>query len=229
MIEAVVAGSTGLVGSHILSTLITSTSTTKVSAYTRRDLPQQSPKLTPLLSADTHTWPSLFPRQSKPVVLFSGLGTTRAQAGSTDAQYKVDHDLNLELAKAAKEAGVKVYVLISTSGANTNSMMFYPKMKGQLEEDIKALEFEHTVILRPGLIVGDRTDSRPAEAAIRHIARAAGKFGDGMKDFWAQDADVIAKAAVHAGMQCLEGKKTEKGTWLVGQSDIIRLGRTEWN
>lgn len=145
-----------------------------------------------------------------------------------DNQRKIDYDLNLELAKAAKEKGATTYVLVSTSGANAKSFLAYPRMKGELEEAVKALGFEHTVILRPGLIVGQREDSRPPEFAFRKIAALAGKVSEPwLKDFWAQDADVIAKAAISAGLQCADGKVQQK-VWLLGQSDIVRLGKTEW-
>ena len=122
---------------------------------------------------------------------------------------------------------MKVYVLISSGGANAGSSMAYPKMKGELEESVKGLGFDATVILRPGLIVGSREESRPAEAVVRKIAGFAGMLGHAFKDSWAQDADVIAKAAVASGLQALEGKAPEK-VWMVGQSDIVRMGRTEW-
>lgn len=101
-------------------------------------------------------------------------------------------------------------------------------MKGQLEEDVKALGFEHTIILRPGLIVGEREDSRPLEFGIRKLAGVMGKVG--LKDFWAQDASVIARAAVKASLDVQEKKVegVEKSVVLLGQGDIVRLGRTEW-
>jgi hypothetical protein len=180
----------------------------------------------PLISSDTSTWAELFPKASS--IFFSALGTTRGAAGSVANQRKIDHDLNLELAKAAREKGATTYVLISSGGANASSFLAYPRMKGELEEAVKALGFEHTVILRPGLIVGEREDSRPPEFAIRKIAIWAGKVSESwLKDFWAQDAHVIAKAAVSAGLQCAEGKVQQK-VWLLNQSDIIRLGKTEW-
>lgn len=103
-------------------------------------------------------------------------------------------------------------------------------MKGEIEEEIKKIGFERTVILRPGLIVGGREDSRPAEYAIQCVAGLAGRLGDGLKDFWAQDASVIARAAVRAGLRTEEERKEGKGEKVVmlGQSDIVRLGRTEW-
>ena len=105
-------------------------------------------------------------------------------------------------------------------------MMGYPKMKGELEEAIKALDFEHTIILRPGILVGERQESRPAEFVVRQIAGFAGALSNGLKDFWAQDAEVVGRAAVSAGLEALEGKGPK--VWLVGQPDIVRLGRTEW-
>ena len=135
--------------------------------------------------------------------------------------------MNVELAKAAKEAGSKVYVLISLAGASKNSKLAYIKMKGEIEEDIKAIGFEHTVIVQPGLISGRREESRPTEAVIRHIASFAGMISSYLKDWWAQDADVIAKAAVSAGLKAVEGEAPSK-VWVLKAADIIRLGRTEW-
>lgn len=65
-------------------------------------------------------------------------------------------------------------------------MLAYPKMKGELEESVKELGFDTTVILRPGLIVGSREDSRPLEYVVRKIAGFAGGLGHSLKDSWAQ-------------------------------------------
>jgi uncharacterized protein YbjT (DUF2867 family) len=136
--------------------------------------------------------------------------------------------LNVELARAAKEAGSKVYVLISAATADKNSRFGYVKMKGEIEEDIKALGFDHTVIVQPGIISGQREESRPMEAVIRHVAGFAGMINSHyLKDWWAQDADMIAKAAVSAGLKALDGEAPSK-VWLLKGPDIVRLGRTDW-
>jgi uncharacterized protein YbjT (DUF2867 family) len=157
--------------------------------------------------------------------MFSGLATTRAAAGGLDNQRKIDYDLNLELAQAAKEAGVETYVLISGAGASAKSKFAYIKMKGELEESVSALGFKHTVFLRPGFIAGERTNREAgvAEVALRWIAKGLGNVSPALKNPWAQDGDLIAKAAVVAGVQCLEGKK-EEGVWEIGQADIVKLG-----
>lgn len=171
--------------------------------------------------------PHLSSLSPAPSVLFSALATTRAAAGSFENQYKLEHDLNIELAKAAKEAGTKTYVLISAGGANPHSFFAYPKMKGEIEEHVKELGFDHTIILRPGLIVGKREETRLAEGIFRTIATGLGHVHSYLKDTWAQDADVIAKAAVSAAIKAEKGEVKDK-VWIIGQKDIIRLGSQEW-
>ena len=107
-------------------------------------------------------------------------------------------------------------------------MFSYMKMKAELEEAVKELGFPHTVLVKPGVLLGKREESRPAEAVLQYIAKGMGAISKaGLQDWWAQDVDVIGKAAVTAGMQCLEGKRDE-GVWEVSQSEILRLGRNEW-
>ena len=83
-------------------------------------------QLKPLLSSETASWPQQYPSGAD--VFISGLGTTRAAAGGFENQRKIDFDLNLELAKAAKESGTKSYVLISSGGASSSSPFGYAKM-----------------------------------------------------------------------------------------------------
>ncbi|KAF7950318.1 hypothetical protein EAE96_007605 [Botrytis aclada] len=265
MASAAIVGSTGLVGSHILSTLLSHPSISSVHSLSRRDPKPSSasPKLHPLTSPDTTTWSSLLSSISpSPQLFFSALGTTKAQAGSIEAQRKIDHDLNLELAstfsqsqtgdssennikeeKEHEHANNKIYILISTHGANPSSLLPYPKMKGDLEDAVKALldkkenRVKHVIILRPGLIVGEREDSRPAEFVARKVAGWMNWVNPGLQDFWAQDARVIGRAAVEAGVRALGGRDGGDGNgggesiprvWELGQRDIVRLGREEW-
>jgi uncharacterized protein YbjT (DUF2867 family) len=197
-----------------------------IHAFARKSL-TLSEKIHPISSPDSKTWPSLYPTSSTvPSVFISALGTTRGQAGSFAAQKEIDYDLNLALAKSAKAAGTKTYVLVSTASANASSMMGYLKMKGELEEAVKEIGFERTVIVRPGLLVGTREDSRPPEAGLRMLANFMGAVSGGMlKNFWAQDAEVVARATVSAALQA---EQRDEKVWVVGQSDVIRLGKTEW-
>lgn len=178
---------------------------------------------------DTTKWPGHITSLShQPSIYFSSLATTRGAAGGFENQYKLEHDFNLELAKAAKEKGVKTYVLISGANANANSSFGYIRMKGEIENFVKDLDFDHTIIVRPGLIGGTRQESRPAEAAIRGVAAVMGKISTTwLKDFWAQDADVIAKAAVSAALKTQSGELKDK-VLVMEAKEIIEYGRTSW-
>lgn len=156
------------------------------------------------------------------------MATTRGNAGGFDKQYALEHDLVLEIAKAAKKAGTKTYVLISGTGASASSMFAYTKMKGEIEDHIRELDFDHTIIVRPGLIAGERAERRAGEAMIRKVAAGLGHINTSwLKDPWAQDADIIARASVNAALKANKGEICEKVT-ILSQKDIIRLGRTEW-
>lgn len=182
------------------------------------------------VEAASSSWAGQLSRASPPPQIFlSALGTTRAAAGGLAGQRAIDLDLNVAMARAARDAGARVYVLVSSSGANAASMSGYLRMKGELEEAVGSMGFETAVILRPGLIMGARQESRPAEAALRFIAGALGRVNTRyLKDTWVQDADVIGRAAVAAGLAALDGKAPAGKVWDVGMGDIVRLGRTEW-
>lgn len=215
-------------GSEILKTLLSLPYITDIHTLNRREPSTISPKLHSFNTLETSQWVThLSSLSPPPSIFFSALGTTKGAAGSFAAQRAIDFDLNIELASAAKKAGVKVYVLVSTAGADSSAYFNYTKMKGELEDHVRHIGFDTTVILKPGLLVGSRQESRLAEAVVQGIARfLGGTIGNAGKDFWAQDAEVVARAAVSAGELALKGGHGQ--VWIVDQTDIVRLGRTEW-
>ena len=110
-------------------------------------------------------------------VLFSCMGTTLAAAGSKANQYKVDFTYQFETARMAAENEVPVYVLVSSTGANAKSALFYPQIKGQLDEAVQKLSFKSVQILRPGQLYGDRIQKRTAEAIAVKIMFTMNRFG----------------------------------------------------
>lgn len=157
--SALVLGATGLCGSFFLKFANSTPKLTKVYTLTRSKpkIPVDEIKVNIILDKDSSEWKNVIADIDGNIdYLFTALATTRAAAGSTEGQYKIDHDLNIELAKAAKEKGCKTIVLVSSLGSNADSRFFYTKMKGEIEEDLTKLGFERTIILRPGIILGDR-------------------------------------------------------------------------
>jgi nucleoside-diphosphate-sugar epimerase len=170
--SAFIVGSTGLCGNFILKH--SPDYFNKVFSLSRSTpANSESDKITVTTEKDTTQWGNKIKDldEGELDVFFSGLGTTRAKAGGIANQYKIDHDLNLELAKAAKEKGFKKYVLISSLGSSATSVFPYLKMKGQLEENVLKLGFEQTIIVRPGALLGERTEDKG------FLNNAAAKFG----------------------------------------------------
>ncbi|KAI1380415.1 NAD(P)-binding protein [Hypoxylon crocopeplum] len=227
---AAVIGSTGLVGSYLLSTLLGLDALKAVHTISRRAPKAESPKLAAIIEADTTKWASSLSSISPtPAVVYSSLGTTRAQAGGIANQWKIDHDLNVELAKAAHAAGVKTFVFVSSGGTRSliSSQFPYSKMKIGVEDTVKSLNFDQSIILRPGLILGQREVEHTGGSLMNTVVRSLSKISQGAQDKFGQEAEVIARAAVRASILAAEGKAPSK-YWVLEQYDIVKLGRDEW-
>jgi uncharacterized protein YbjT (DUF2867 family) len=166
---ALVIGATGLVGAELISQLLADGAYGRVIAFTRRDTGVEHDKLTTHIIDfdDRDAWAPLV----RGHVLFSTLGTTAKVAGSKEAQFRIDHDYQLWFAEAARDNGVESLVLVSAMGADANSVVFYSRMKGQLERAVRALEIPRTVILQPGMLDGPRKEKRPAERLALGVMR----------------------------------------------------------
>lgn len=136
----------------------------------------------------------------------------------------------MEIAEQAKKIGVKTFVFVSSAGTRglLSGPVPYSQMKRGVEDKIKELDFQQAIILRPGLIIGEREVPHQGGPLMMGLVGAVGRFlGQGVKDAIGQDAEVIARAAVHAARIADEGKAPEK-YWILEAKDIVRLGRTEW-
>jgi len=231
MTSNLVIGSTGVVGSHILSTLLADKSVSAVHTISRRAPKSTGPTLHATIEGDTAQWAArLSAITPVPSTVFSALGTTRAQAGGIANQWKIDHDLNVELARAAKAAGVRRFVFVSSAGTRGmfSKSVPYSQMKRGVEDTVQELGFDTAIILRPGLILADREQPHQGGPLLIGAVRGLGRwFGLGVQDWVGQEGEVIARAAVHAAKLAEEGKAPGK-YWVLEQSDIVRLGRKEW-
>ncbi|MGA3187957.1 MAG: oxidoreductase [Bryobacteraceae bacterium] len=104
--------------------------------------------------------------------IYSALGTTIKKAGSEAAFRRVDFDYPKMLASRAAAAGGVKFMLVSSVGSDKGSRNFYLRVKGELEEVIAGMPLEAALFFRPSVLIGEREESRPAEAIGAGIARA---------------------------------------------------------
>lgn len=155
--KAAIAGATGFIGSQLLELLKDDAVIGSVQVLSRR--PLDLPTKFTVIQGDL-----LQPALTGPLdVAFCALGTTMAVAGSKEAFYRVDHDLVMAFAKAAKAQGAEKFVLVSSIGADAGSSNYYLKVKGEAESDLKALGFRSLIILQPSLLMGERKEFRFGE------------------------------------------------------------------
>lgn len=160
MKQLLLVGATGLVGGQVLQQALADPSVLRVVAPTRRSLVPHPKLLNPLvdferLPEDADWW-------AVDSVICT-LGTTIRVAGSEAAFYKVDHDHPLEVAYLARRHGAGAFAFNSALGADAGSRVFYSRTKGETERDLQAVGYPSLTFVRPGLIGGQRDQSRPGE------------------------------------------------------------------
>ncbi|WP_437918950.1 NAD(P)H-binding protein [Sphingobacterium sp. LRF_L2] len=149
--HALIIGSTGATGRELVNQLLEDNRFHRVTVFVRRNFFQKHPKLKEIVVDFEHL--GEYMEDVEADVSFSCLGTTKADAGSEAAQWRVDHDYQLEFAKLSLKVGVKHFILLSAIGAKHNAIFFYSRMKGTLEDKIKALNFSSIHIIQPSFII----------------------------------------------------------------------------
>lgn len=157
---ALIAGASGLIGNYLIFKLLKSDDYDKVISLSRRPLHLKHPKLEERVVDFDHLKPE---NATGADVVFCCLGTTIKQAGSQEAFRKVDFTYPLELARTARAAGARQYLLVSSVGADASSRVFYSRVKGEVEEAIGRLGYDSYTILRPSILLGKRKQFRPGE------------------------------------------------------------------
>lgn len=174
MKKAIVIGATGATGKDLVAQLLADETYAEVHIFVRRIVDNPHPKLR-LHVVDFDKigeWKDALCGD----VLFSAMGTTLKQAGSQQKQWKIDYTYQYEVAKAARENGVEAMVLVSSALATADSKIFYTRMKGQLEEDVKKLGFRHLSIMRPPSLIRKDTDRLGERLSVK-LLLALNKVG----------------------------------------------------
>lgn len=155
-------GASGLIGSALLPLLCQQWREVRV--ITRRPLGHSQPQVKEYVVSFTDMG-ALQASLAGCKHVFCAVGTTQSKVGGDHAAYRrVDYDIPLNVAKAAKAVGVEGYWLVSSVGANSHSGNFYLRLKGETEDAVSAAGLPQLGIFRPSMLLGQRSESRPAES-----------------------------------------------------------------
>ena len=173
--KAVIIGATGLVGGSVISELLNDTDFTEVISISRKSLNIRNDKLKEVMIKSLDDIQGVASKIQGDI-FFCTLGTTIKVAGSQEAFKKVDFKAVVDFAKVAKQNNAKSFVMVSAQGANSKSSIFYNRVKGEAEDELRKLDLNNLVIMRPALLIGERIESRPMESALINIYKVVQKF-----------------------------------------------------
>lgn len=211
---AIIIGATGLVGNHLLLRLLNDEAFDKVKIFVRNSTGIKHPKLEEfLIDFDQR---KTYKSDVTGDVLFSCLGTTKRQARTKAKQYKVDYTYQFQFAKMASRNEVPSYVLVSSSAAKASSKLFYFRMKGELEDAVKKLDFETIHIVQPSVIQGKRNKARIGEKLAARLTNISGKIIPRIKKYRSIKGDEVA-----AALQNIYKSKKAKGVFVYKLDELF--------
>lgn len=194
-----IAGGTGLIGSHAINLMLDEAAVSRIYALGRRPLTFEhgnADKITNLVNQDlqVNEWNEALPTPTLGLIC---LGTTIKQAGSKEALEKVDFELVCHAAQTMQLLGVQRLAVVSSYGADPQSPSHYLRCKGHMEQTLTRMGFEQLLILRPGPLVGVRNIPRTDEKWLQSILKVARPLMFGkLKSLIPIQASDVAKAAL---------------------------------
>ena len=214
---ATLIGATGLIGGELLNLILKDDYFQTVRILIRRPFNLVHPRLEKKL-VDFSDNDSLLVALDNSDVVFCAVGTTQKKVKGDQAAYrKVDHDIPVHAGRFCKMVGCKIFVLVSSVGANSKSKNFYLKLKGEVEDEVETMGLESVHIMRPSMLLGERKESRPLEKIGQAMMKVLSFFlPSKYKPIKARD---VAKAMLAAS------KKNEKGFFVHEYDEIKSLSR----
>jgi len=201
---AVLIGSTGLVGQHLLEQLCGCQEYKSVILFVRRPTGNTHPKVKEIV-VDFDNLEN-YKEYLKGDVVFSCLGTTRAKTPELKNYYKIDYEYPVKIAWLAAENKVPQFHIISSLGAAEKSSNYYLKIKGETEINISVIKFDSTHFYRPSVLEGKREEKRAMEQLGLIAMKVANPFLLGSaRKYRSIAAEDVAKAMLTQSLKHLQG------------------------
>src|SRR6266487_1606230 len=220
--RAVVIGATGLIGNHVVETLLNDDAFNKVRVLVRKSYLITHPTLE-IKMADFNNINDYGAKMGDGDFIFCCIGTTLNKVkGNKEAYRKVDYDIAVNAARIAWSQGFKKYLLVSSVGANANSSNFYLKLKGEVERDVSSISFESFHIFQPSMLLGKRNEFRFGELTGKGLMKPLSFLLMGsLRKYKPIQAKDVAKAMVAAA------KKELRGIHVYTYDEIKSIGKSQ--
>ena len=203
MKTALVFGSSGLVGGHLLSQLIENDDYNKIKIFVRSEPENNDPKVeiikTEFNNLENHK------EDIKGDDCFFCIGTTKQNSPDKNEYRRVELDVPKEIAQIAKSNSVNSFVFVSSGYADPKSSGDYLKFKGEVEEELKRLNFSKLGIMRPSFLLGDRKEKRVGEKIGIFVFKLLSPLFLGpLKKMKPIHSETVAKAMIRTANENLE-------------------------
>ena len=161
MKKALLFGSSGLIGGHLFNKLIESNDYTKIKLFVRSVSEINNPKVE-IIKTDFNNLNN-YKEEIKGDDCFFCIGTTKKNSPDKAEYKRIEHDMPIEIAKIAKSNSVNSFIYVSSGFADAKNSGDYLRFKGEVEEELKKLNFSTLGIMRPSFLLGNRKEKRIGE------------------------------------------------------------------
>lgn len=203
-LNAIILGSSGLVGGHLLDLLLQSKKYSHVKVFVRRPLDKKHQKLEQIVTdfSDMKKLEELITAD----VLFSCLGSTKKKTPDKKDYIFVDKTIPETFIEMAALKGLQQLHLVSAIGADSNSTIFYNQLKGELEDIVKQKQIPSIHIYQPSLIMGNRNEFRLGECIASALFKLLNPLMAGsLKKYRSIAASTIAEAMYQVSLNSRNG------------------------
>ena len=160
--SAIILGATGLTGNFVLEELLKNEEYSKLLVFSRIELGIKHDKLEVIICDLLKIEEQQQKFQANEVYVC--IGSTTNKTPNKKLYRDIDFGIPVTAAKLCKANNIKCISIISSLGANARSTVFYPKTKGEMENEVMAFGIEKTYLLRPSMILGARQENRLGES-----------------------------------------------------------------
>ena len=203
MKTALLFGSSGLVGGHLLNELIQNDNYNKIKLFVRSVPKISNPKIE-IIKTDFNNLKN-HKEDIKGDDCFFCIGTTKQNSPNKNEYRRVELEVPKQVAQIAKSNSVNSFFFVSSGYADSKSSGDYLKFKGEVEEELKRLDFSKLGIMRPSFILGDRKEKRVGEKIGIFIFKLLSPLLLGpLKKMRPIHSETVAKAMIRAANENLE-------------------------